>query len=73
MIKSSVEWEYRPGEEMVLRIRPPKCSIPDETREQLKTAGKELLLACRGFLDAAISHMDSGKKPETGRTQINIE
>ena len=72
MAKGIVEWEHHPGEELVLRFKPPGCKVlPDSTREHFLAARKEILLALRSFLDSAIERMERAEK-ET-KTKIEVE
>ncbi|HJX61548.1 MAG TPA: hypothetical protein VJ578_03160 [Dehalococcoidia bacterium] len=69
------EYEYRPGDELVLRFRRPVLDlIPCEARDHLLTAQKEFLLALRSLVDAAISRMEEHDRGETfRRTEIKVE
>ena len=69
------EYEYRPGDELVLRFRRPVIDlIPCEARDHLMAAQKEFLLALRGLVDAAISRMEERERGETiRRTEIKVE
>lgn len=69
------EYEYRPGEELVLRLRPPKIQIlPPEAREHFRAARRELLLALRSLLDSAIEALEKReKKGPKARTKIKVE
>jgi hypothetical protein len=79
MVKGGVErpfeYEYRPGEELVLRFRRPVVDlIPAEVHEHLVAGRKEILLAMRGFVDAAISRLDEREQARTQRrTEIKVE
>jgi len=79
MVKGGVErpfeYEYRPGEELVLRFRRPVLDlIPAEVHEHLAAGRKELLLAMRGFVDAAISRLEEREQARTQRrTEIKVE
>lgn len=73
MSESLLEFERLPEEGYVIRIRPPRLlRIPDPTREHLANAQKELLLAFRGLIDAAIEGVEEAAKPK-GRTRKRIE
>jgi len=74
-IERPFEYEYRPGEELVLRFRRPVVDlIPAEVHEHLVAGRKELLLAMRGFVDAAISRLDEREQARTQRrTEIKVE
>jgi hypothetical protein len=79
MVKGGVErpfeYEYRPGEELVLRFRRPVVDlIPAEVHEHLVAGRKEILLAMRGFVDAAISRLEEREQARTQRrTEIKVE
>ncbi|MGQ9572409.1 MAG: hypothetical protein ACUVV3_04390 [Dehalococcoidia bacterium] len=79
MVKGGVdkpfEYEYRPGEELVLRFRSPLIElIPAEVHEHLVGARKELLLAMRSFVDAAIKRLEEREQARTRRrTEIKVE
>ena len=69
------DYEYRPGEELVLRFRRPVIDcIPAEARDHLIAAQKEFLLALRSLVDAALSRMEEHERGETfRRTEIKVE
>jgi hypothetical protein len=69
------EYEYRPGDELVLRFRRPVLDlIPCEARDHLLTAQKEFLLALRSLVDAAISRMEDHERGESiRRTEIKVD
>ena len=79
MVKGGVErpfeYEYRPGEELVLRFRRPLLDlIPAEAHEHLVAGRKELLLAMRSFVDAAISRLEERERARTQRrSEIKVE
>ena len=67
--------EYESGE-LVVRISPKKLRLlPQPTREHLREANKEMLLAFRSCLDAALDVLKRPEKGEasTGRTRIPVE
>ena len=70
-----LEVEHHPGEELVLRIRPPLLRLlPEEARSHLYKARKERLLALKSLIDRAIERMEEREKAqEEGRTKIEIE
>ena len=74
-IERPFEYEYRPGEELVLRFRSPVIDlIPAEVHEHLVGARRELLLAMRSFVDAAISRLEERERARTKRrTEIKVE
>ncbi len=68
------EYEYRPGEELVLRFRRPVLDfIPCEARDHLLVAQKELLLGLRALVDAALSRLEERERGEPRRTEIKVE
>lgn len=69
------EYEYKPGEELVLRFRRPIIDlVPAEVAEHLTAARKEFLLALRGLADAAISRLEEKERARTQRrTEIKVE
>ena len=75
MSDSIFEVEYHPGEEVVLRFKPPRFRrLPDSTRQHLSLARKEILLALRDMLDRAIERREkSGKAPRGKRTKIEVK
>jgi hypothetical protein len=75
MPKGSVEWEYDPDEGLVLRIRPMFSKLlSDRARAHIKESRKEMLVALRNLIDAAIQKMDEEKKtPTRGTTKIKVE
>jgi hypothetical protein len=76
MHRGSIEWEHHPGEEFVLRFKPPPCNIiPEETKAHARQSRKEMLLALRSLIDTAITRMEEAekKKAKKGRTKIEVE
>lgn len=69
------EVEHRPGEEVVLRFKSPQFRrLPDSTRQHLRLARKEMLLALRGMLDKAIERAEAPEeKREKRRTKIEVQ
>ena len=61
-------------DELVVRFRPPRASLPPETRAHMLNAGKEFLLALRTMLDAAIETCEKAaeERPKT-RSKIRVE
>jgi len=65
--------EYHPGEEVVLRFKPPDFyKFPGPTKQHLLTAKKEMLLALRGMLDKAIEKTEERAKPK-GKAKTTSE
>jgi hypothetical protein len=75
MLSGSIEWEHRPGEGVILRFKPaPGKILPDEARGHVRAARKEMLLALRSLVDAAIVREEKAeKKVEKRRTKIEVE
>jgi len=75
MAERILEVEYRPGEEVVLRIKAPKGSLlPEATRSHARMARKELLLGLRSLLDSAIESLEKREKEgEKKREKIEVE
>jgi hypothetical protein len=73
MPKGSIEWEYHPEEGLTLHIKPVlRKLVLGETRTHVKASRKEMLMAFRSLIDAAIQRMEE-KAPEKRRTKIKIE
>ena len=75
MSGSIFEVEYHPGEEVVLRFKPPRFRrLPDSTRQHLSVARKEMLLALRSMLDRAIERMEEpGETKGRKRSKIKVQ
>jgi hypothetical protein len=75
MLSGSIEWEHHPEEGLILRLKPPLDKVvPDETRGHIRAARKEMLLALRSLVDAAIVREEEvEKKAKKGRTKIEVE
>ena len=74
MAKGVFEWEYHPGEELVLRFRPPVWKVlPDSAREHVLAARKETLLALRSLLDSAIDKAEKAEKKTKAKAKIEVE
>jgi len=68
-----LEVEHEPGEELVVRFRPPKFgAVSGPARQHLLAAHKEMLLALRSLLDVAIEYADEAGKKK-GKTRAKIE
>ena len=69
------EVEYRPGEELVLRIKVPTGKLlPEATRSHIRMARKEVLLGLRSLLDSAIESLEKREKEgEKKREKIEVE
>ena len=67
-----IELEHHAGEEFLLRFKPPLGKIvPDEARGHVKAARKEMLLALRSLIDAAIARSEEPEKKQP--TKIEVE
>jgi hypothetical protein len=75
MLSGSIEWEHRPGEGLILRFKPAFAkAVPDETRSHVRLARKEMLLALRSLVDAAIVRVEEAeKKTKKRRTKIEVK
>jgi len=73
MTQKLVEVEVN-QEELVVRFRPPRTSLPPEARAHMLNAGKEFLLAMRTMLDTAIETCEkvAEGKPKA-RSKIKVE
>jgi hypothetical protein len=80
MFKGSVEWEYKPGDEFVLRFKHPP-DLPGKSGKA-KAVGKEFMISIRDLLNAAIARAESEERqqpagrPRTSRTtktKIQVE
>jgi hypothetical protein len=72
MTRGVIEWEHRPGDEFVLRFKPPISKIvPDEARGHIRAARKEMLLAVKSLIDATIARLEEEKKGSP--TKIEVE
>ncbi|HEX76844.1 MAG TPA: hypothetical protein G4O03_00270 [Dehalococcoidia bacterium] len=74
---SLIQVEHRPGEELVVRFRPPQLKkFPEATRKHVMAASKETLLALRSLLDATIEYVERAETrtaKRQGRTKIQVE
>lgn len=67
-----LEVEHSPGEELVLRFRPPKKALFSGAEGHAKVAGKEVLLALRSLIDAAIESLEREEKRKE-KTHIEVK
>ncbi|MBI2912281.1 MAG: hypothetical protein HYY05_09060 [Chloroflexi bacterium] len=57
----------------MVRVRPPRfLLVPAESRQHVRAAQKEMLLALRGLIDSAIECVEEKEKPAT-RSRRHIE
>ncbi len=75
MSDSIFELEYRPGEELVLRIKSPRLrGLPDSTRRHILAGGREAMLALRDILDRAIERTEEAEEaPKRKRTKVKVQ
>lgn len=67
------EYEYKPGEELVLRFRRPKAqALPPAVAEHFRGSVHEFLLAARALIDLALERTGPGEPPKK-RTRIKVE
>ncbi len=71
-----VEFSYKPGEEVVIRFRPPdlRDMLPAEAAEHYREAGKEMLLGMRSMIDLAVHAIEKKDTASAkGKTKIKVE
>lgn len=75
MPEKMVEIEHRPGEELVIRLRPPTVKLmPEDARRHVKNAERQFLLGVRSLIDVAIEYIDKTEKPKgESRTKIEVQ
>ena len=75
MVERLMEVEYKGGEGLVLKFKHPRFrTIPESAREHVVRAQKEVLLALRSSLDAAIEVVEEvERKREKTRTKIEVQ
>ena len=75
MAERIFEVEYKPGEEVVLRIRPTKFPVfPESARSHFWATQKEGLLTLRSLIDAAIERAEKAEKvKEKGPQKVEVE
>ncbi|APV45347.1 hypothetical protein Dform_02035 [Dehalogenimonas formicexedens] len=74
MNDSMFEISFQPGEEVVIRLRPPNLKMmKGETAQHLIGAKKEMLMALRSLLDEAINKTEAAAAPEEEKTRIKVE
>jgi len=66
--------EYKQGEELVLRFRPPRLRLlPSDVRNHWLGAQKEMLLGMRGLVDAAIALVEEREGSQSRRQEIKVD
>jgi hypothetical protein len=75
MPKGSIEWEYNPDEGLVLHVRPMfRQLFSDQARGHVRASRKEMLMALRSLIDAAVDKLEEKEKSTgKGRTKIKVE
>jgi hypothetical protein len=75
MAKGTIEWEYHPQEGLTLHIKPVfRRLVLGEAGAHVRASRKEMLLAFRSLIDAAVKQMDEKEKaPAKRRTKIKVE
>jgi hypothetical protein len=75
MPKGSIEWEYHPQEGLTLHIKPVfRKLVLGEAGTHVRASRKELLMAFRSLIDAAIQRIEEKEKaPGKSRTKIKVE
>lgn len=64
MSHSLLEFERLPEDGFVVRVRAPRfLMVPAESRQHVRVALKEMLLALRGLIDSAIECVEEKEKP----------
>ena len=68
-----IEVDYSPDEGLTLHFRPHSLSlIPEPTRQHIRAANKEMLLALRSFVDQAIDRMESSDNAARGPRRVHV-
>ena len=69
------EVQYKPGQELVIRVRPLRLgTVKNEAFNHFLAANREGLLAVRSILDAAIKATDRPEKTDKGgKKRIQVE
>jgi hypothetical protein len=75
MPKGSIEWEYDTEEGLTLHIKPVfRKLVLGEAGAHVRASRKEMLMAFRSLIDAAIKGAEEKEKaPRKYRTKIKIE
>jgi hypothetical protein len=75
MAEKLFECEWTPEGELVFRLKKPGTRVlPPEVRGHVLEARKEVLMALRSLIDAALERMDEKAKGSgRRRTQIKVE
>lgn len=74
MAPSILDYEYKPGDELVLHFHMPRMRLlPQEARNHWLESQKEMLLAMRSLLDAAIGMVEEQKAGPARRQEIKVD
>ncbi|MBI4301718.1 MAG: hypothetical protein HY664_03845 [Chloroflexi bacterium] len=68
MFKGFVEYDYNPGEELVIRFHRPKF-VSAATKGHILASEREFLLALRSLLDQAVQSVERREKKEKGEKE----
>lgn len=73
MVEKIFEVEYGPDEGLVLRFHKPKAIVACPAKEHLRDSAKEMLLALRSLMDAAIKIVEEKEAPaKKASTKIEV-
>ena len=73
MAERFVEINYSPTEGLTLRFRPGSLKlIPEPTRQHIRAANKELLLALRTLVDQTIERMETEGRSSEGPRRVHV-
>ena len=73
MADGPVEVNYSASEGLTLRFKPSSLKlIPEPTRQHIRAANKELLLALRSFVDQAIEGMGPEEGEKKGPQRVHV-
>lgn len=74
MSENIVQMEYKPGEELVIRIKSPKLDmLPGPAKEHLAAARKEIMMALRDMLESSLAKGSKSPETKTKRRKIVVE
>ncbi|MBI2165928.1 MAG: hypothetical protein HYU29_05945 [Chloroflexi bacterium] len=73
MAKGMFEVSYAPGGEIILRFRPKELRVlPEDTKDHMKAASREFLLAFRTFLDACVTRVEQAEGTTRARRRTRV-
>lgn len=75
MSENLIQLEYRPGDEVVIRIKSPKLHmLSDPAQGHLTNARREIMMALRDMLDSALEKSGKSKgEVKTRKRKIVVE